>query len=135
MKKLIALCCVLILSACAGKEEVEVAPEVADSLVKPSTPVATGEGIALDSNSGVLIDRSRMRTEEHNKTMERFHDPREVAIIYHEFRPHRKENLKQATLDSFLTSNKITLKELHAILSEGDQLGWNKYDANGNPIR
>jgi hypothetical protein len=128
MKKLIALCCVLFLSACAGKEEVEVAPEVVDSLVKPSTPVATGEGIAIDSNSGVLVDRSRMRSPEHLKTIERF-DPLQVVEVYREFRPMRKDNLKQATLDSFLAAKKITLKELHAILSEGDQLGWTSIEA------
>jgi hypothetical protein len=134
MKKLIALCCVLFFAACAGKEEVEVTPEIVDSLVKPQTPVATGEGIAIDSNSGVLIDRSRMRSPEHLQTLERF-EPMQVAGIYHEFIPLRKAQLKQVTLDSFLTANKLTLKELHAILSEGDQLGWNSADAKVKTAR
>lgn len=134
MKKLIVLCLMFTLASCAGKEEVEVTPDVADSLVKPQTPVATGEGIELDSNSGVLIDRSRMRSPEHLKTLERF-DPLKVVEVYREFRPLRKKDLKQATLDSFLTAQKITLKELHAILSEGDQLGWNSVDSKGQPTR
>ncbi len=128
MKKLIALCCVLLITSCAGKEEVDVSPEVVDSLVKPQTPVATGEGIGIDSNSGVLVDRSRMRSPEHLKTIERF-EPLQVVEIYREFKPLRKDKLKQATLDSFLAVKKITLKELHAILSEGDQLGWNSLEA------
>jgi hypothetical protein len=134
MKKLLALSLLMLLSACAGKEEAEVPPTIADSIVRPQTPVATGEAIEIDSNSGVLIDRSRMRTPEHMQTLERF-EPKEVATIYHEFTPLRKENMKQVTLDSFLKANNITLKELHAILSEGDQLGWNSVDAKVKNVR
>lgn len=134
MKKLIALCCVLLLASCAGKEEAEVPPTIVDSIVKPQTPVATGEGIEIDSNSGVLIDRSRLRPPEHLQTLERF-SPMQVAGIYHEFIPLRQDNLKQVRLDSFLTANKITLKELHAILSEGDQLGWNSTGAKVKSTR
>jgi hypothetical protein len=128
MKKLIALCCLLLLTSCAGEEKVEVAPEV-DTLVKPQTPVATGEGIEIDSNSGVLIDRSRMRSPEHLSTMERF-EPTAVVSIYTEFRPLRKPGLRQQSLDSFLNYHKISYRELQAILSEGDQLGWNRVDTN-----
>jgi hypothetical protein len=127
MKKLIVVLCMMAVASCASKEEAEVAPSVVDSIVRPQTPVATGEAIEIDS-SGLLIDHSRMRTPEHMQTLERF-PPKEVATIYHEFAPIRKENLRQVTLDSFLKANKITLKELHAILSEGDQLGWNSVDA------
>jgi hypothetical protein len=127
MKKFLALFSLLLVISCAGKEEAEVAPQVVDSVIKPQTPVATGDAIEVDSNSGILIDRSRMRSPEHLKTLERF-EPKQVMSIYHDFSPLRKEHLKQATLDSFLTANKITLKELHAILSEGDQLGWNSVD-------
>lgn len=134
MKKLIVVLCILALTSCAGKEEAEVAPSVADSIVKPQAPIATGEAIEIDSNSGVLVDRSRMRTPEHLHTLERF-DPKEVASIYHEFLPLRHAGLKQGSLDSFLTAHKITLKELHAILSEGDQLGWNSVDAKAKTAR
>jgi hypothetical protein len=134
MRKLVTILALALLTSCAGKEEAEVAPSVADSLVKPQTPVATGQGIELDSSSGVLIDHSRMRTPEHMHTLERF-KPVEVATIYHDFRPLRKAELKQASLDSFLTAKKISLKELHAILSEGDQLGWNGAPATSTPAR
>lgn len=129
MKKLIALCCVLLFTSCTRKEEVEVAPDVADSLLKSQTPVATGEGIEIDSNSGVLIDRSRMRSPEHLKTIERF-EPTAVVSIYTEFRPLRRPGMKQQSLDSFLNYHKVSYGELQAILSEGDQLGWNRIDTN-----
>jgi hypothetical protein len=134
MKKVIMLCMLSFLMACAGKDEAEVPPTIADSIVKPQSPVATGEGIEIDSSSGVLIDHSRMRTPEHTQTLERF-KPVDVASIYHDFLPLRKEQLKQSTLDSFLAAKKITLKELHAILSEGDQLGWNTAPARPTPAR
>jgi hypothetical protein len=134
MKKLLVLTLTLLLSACGNKDaELAQGPAI-DSLVKSQTPVMTGDAIEVDSASGVLIDRSRMRSPEHNQTLARF-EPKDIARIYREFRPLRQEQLKQTSLDSFLSTNKITLKELHTILSEGDQLGWNKVDAEGRPIK
>lgn len=134
MKRLFVLGFALFLSACAAKQDAEIAQGVADSLMNPQTPVMTGDAIEVDSASGVLVDRSRMRTPEHTQTLSRF-EPKEITSIYREFRPLRRSSLHQASLDSFLQYHRITLKELQTILSEGDQLEWNKVDAEGKPIK
>ncbi|HET6513156.1 MAG TPA: hypothetical protein VFH43_13260, partial [Candidatus Kapabacteria bacterium] len=84
-----------------------------------------GDAIELDSNTGFMVDKSRMRSPDHLKTMERF-EALQVRDIYREFRPIRTESLSKSSLDSFLSYHKITEKELRAILYEGDQLDWHK---------
>lgn len=135
MRPLIALVFVVLLSACGAKQEMEVAdvPNI-DSIVN-AQPVATGAPIVLDSNSGLMIDQTRMRTPEHIQTLSRFKEVEDITHVYREFRPLRKKGLSQTSLDSFLRAQKITMKELQAVLSEGDQLGWNTVDASGKPIR
>jgi hypothetical protein len=134
MKNLLALLLLIGLSACGGRDAELAQGSEIDSLMRPQTPVMTGDAIEVDSASGLLIDRSRMRSAEHNQTLARF-EPLSVAKIYREFRPLRQEKLKQVSLDSFLTAHKITLKELQTILSEGDQLGWNTVDPESRPIK
>jgi len=126
MKKpiLFLLLSLAVLSSCSKKEEVA---KPGDSvLVHPIPPAKDSvlqEGV--DRESGLLIDRARLRTPEHEKLLERF-QPSEVVNIYHDFRPLRKPGLKPEDLDAFLKKKKITMEELKAILSEGDLLGWNK---------
>ena len=125
MKKLLLVFCLALLASCGSGDEEIVEDAAIDSLVKPNTPVATGDAIELDSSTGFMLDKSRVRTPDHLKTMERF-EPTEVVSIYSEFRPIRKESLSKSSLDSFLKFHKINEKELRAILYEGDQLGWEK---------
>lgn len=113
-----------ILSSCSKKEEIA---KPGDSvIVKPIAPAKDSvlqEG--ADPKTGLVIDRARLRTPEHEKTLERFH-PSEVVNIYHDFRPFRKPTITQEEIDAFLKKKKITIDELKAILSEGDLLGWSK---------
>jgi hypothetical protein len=71
------------------------------------------------------IDYRRMRTPEHLATMKRF-TPIEVRDIYHDFKPLRsaKASPESEEVQKFLTTKHINLKELKAILEEGDRLGW-----------
>lgn len=133
MKYTLILLAFVFLASCQSKEEVEVQQSI-DSLVVPQAPVNTATPTAIDTASGLLIDRSRMRTPEHRQTLARFH-PKEISQVYRNFRPLRKEGLDQPRLDSFLKANKVSLTELKTILSEGDQLGWNTVDSSGFPIK
>lgn len=123
MKKLVLLLLLIGFASCAGSDEEVVQDPTVDSLVQRNTPVATGDAIEMDTTTGFMVDKSRMRSPDHIATMERF-EPTEVVNVYSEFRPIRKPNLSRTSLDSFLTFHKINEKELRAILYEGDQLGW-----------
>lgn len=124
MKKLLMLSLLaLALVSCAGSDEEVVHDPAVDSLIKPQAPVATGDAIELDTTTGFMVDKSRIRSPDHISTMERF-EPTQVVSIYTEFRPIRKPSLSKSSLDSFLKHHDVNEKELRAILYEGDQLGW-----------
>lgn len=93
-------------------------------LTKPMSVPAVVQPPPAASDSGLVIDRSRLRTPEHQKLLSRF-QPMDVVNIYHDFKPLRKESTPQSQIDEFLTKKKITLDELKAVLEEGDRLGWN----------
>ena len=92
-------------------------------------PIAPAKDTVLqdgsDPKTGLVIDRARMRTPEHQKLLNRFSPP-QVVNIYHDFKPLRKADLKQEQIDAYLKQKKITIEELKAILEEGDLLGWSK---------
>jgi hypothetical protein len=133
MRYLVLLLAVAFIG-CQSREE-QAVQQTIDSIVYPSAPVNVGAPFEVDSSSGLLIDRSRMRSPEHNQTLARFQDPKEITQIYRDFRPLRKPGLEKSRVDSFLSAKKITLKELQTILAEGDQLKWNKVDSNGRPLK
>ena len=111
-------------ASCSHRDEHP--PQANDSLLtKPmtvETPVAVPPSRA---DSGLYIDRSRLRTPEHEKLLERF-TPDQVVDIYHGFRPLRKTGTLQDSVDAYLKAKKITIEELKAVLEEGDRLGWAK---------
>lgn len=126
MRHPIALLLLVLVSGCAKHSNEDVRTVTVDSLVN-THDVRTGDAITVDS-TGLLIEKSRMRTPEHQQTIERF-TPLEIVGIYGAFRPHRKAGLAQPTVDSFLAAHKITQPELQAILVEGDKLGWARVDS------
>ena len=111
--------------SCSTKND---APKQAsDTLLAKPMLIDSGSVIQepKDVNTGLIIDRARLRTPEHEKMLSRF-TPDDVVIIFHDFRPLRKEGIKQEEIDAFLKKKKITIDELKAILEEGDRLGWSK---------
>ena len=75
--------------------------------------------------SGLWIDSSIVRQEADKSALKRF-EPKQIMEIYEAYRPLRTLSTTPAQLDSFLASQKITAKELHSVLAEGDRLGWSK---------
>ncbi len=127
MKKLLLLTIFSagLFSSCSNKSD---APKQAsDTLLAKPMLIDSGAVIQepKDVNTGLIIDRARLRTPEHEKMLSRF-TPDEVVIIFHDFRPLRKEGIKQEEIAAFLKKKKITLDELKAVLEEGDRLGWSK---------
>jgi hypothetical protein len=78
-----------------------------------------------DNKSGLWVDSSVVRQQPDMNVLKRF-EPMQVVAIYDAYRPLRNASTTPAQLDAFLASQKITAKELHSILSEGDRLGWSK---------
>lgn len=127
MKKLLLLTIFTagLLSSCSNKND---APKQAsDTLLAKPMLIDSSSVIQepKDVNTGLIIDRARLRTPEHEKMLSRF-TPDDVVIIFHDFRPLRKEGIKQEEIDAFLKKKNITIDELKAILEEGDRLGWSK---------
>lgn len=81
------------------------------------------------TNSGLWIDSSVVRQQADINVLKRF-DPQKVVQIYEAYRPLRSRSTTPVQLDSFLAAQKITAKELHSVLSEGDRLGWSKAQAH-----
>jgi hypothetical protein len=119
---LIILLSVFLLFSCSRKDDRPA--QANDSLLtKPmvvTTPVATPP---TPADSGLYIDRSRLRTPAHEKLLQRF-TPSQVVEIYHNFKPLRKEGTSEEQIDAYLKEKKITVEELKAVLEEGDALGW-----------
>jgi hypothetical protein len=70
-----------------------------------------------------LMDTLRIRAERDAAKLRRL-TPMQVVNVYDGFRHLRNGKTTEAQLDSFLLAQKITRDELHAVLAEGDRLGW-----------
>ncbi|HEY6172208.1 MAG TPA: hypothetical protein VIX80_08125 [Candidatus Kapabacteria bacterium] len=124
MKKVYLLLAVLLLVGCSKESD---APKASnDSLLqKPldltKDTVATAKPIPKEW----YVDKRRIRTPEHLATMKRF-TPTQVRDVYHDFKPLRSADMSSESDEvvKFLATKQITLKELKAILEEGDRLGW-----------
>ncbi len=75
--------------------------------------------------SGLWIDSSVVRQQPDMNVLKRF-EPKQIVAIYEAYRPLRNSSTTPMQLDSFLASKKITAKELHSALAEGDRLGWSR---------
>jgi hypothetical protein len=119
--------CTLLLVSCSKQEE-----PATHSLDSASLPgITTGAPIEMDS-TGLVIDRTRLRTPRHQQLLARF-EPTQVVEIYRDFRPLRNRELTQGQLDAFLKQKSISFEELQAILGEGDALGWQQADTTSAP--
>ncbi len=78
-----------------------------------------------EEKTGLWIDSSVLRQQPDMLVLKRF-QPTRVVAIYEAYRPLRNPSTTESQLDSFLVSQKITARELHSILAEGDRLGWSK---------
>jgi len=94
-----------------------------DTLLHAQSNVPVDQTTIVDSGNGLIIDRTHIRSEEHQKLLERF-EPLDVATIYHDYKPLRTKKASESEVAAFLKKKKITKDELVAILDEGDRLGW-----------
>jgi hypothetical protein len=82
-----------------------------------------------DSSTGLVIDSFVARQQPEIDALKRL-EPKRVVEIYDAYRPLRNSATTPAQLDSFLLREQISRNELHAVLTEGDRLGW-----SGRPKR
>jgi hypothetical protein len=102
-------------------------PAANDSLLStPSAPDTHAHATALPN--GLLIDSSRLGPVSAAHTLDRF-SPKQVLAIYEAYRPLRRPNVTESQVDSFLRAEKINSNELHAVLVQGDRLGWSAPDS------
>lgn len=124
MKKVYLLVVVILLAGCSKESD---APKTSnDSLLqKPLDLSRDTIATAKPIPSEWYVDKRRMRTPEHLATMKRF-TPEQVRDVYHDFKPLRTADVHSESDEvvKFLAKKQITLKELKAILEEGDRLGW-----------
>jgi hypothetical protein len=109
----------VLVSGCAPRDT---APARSDTLLATPASADSHKAPTVLPN-GLVVDSSRILDTTHAKVLARF-TPKQILSIYQAYRPLRRTELTQSQLDSFLTQQKITLTELHAILEEGDRLGW-----------
>jgi hypothetical protein len=115
----LAIAC--LLGACTKHTE----GPASDTLLTKTLVTHDSTPAKVDSGHGLVIDKSHMRTPEHDKLLARF-EPLDVVHIYHDYRPLRKDGISKTEIAAFLKSHKITQEELLAILDEGDRLGWSR---------
>lgn len=109
-------------------KESDVPKTLSDSLLqKPLDPTVDTVETGKAAPEEWYVDKRRIRTPEHLRTMQRF-TPIQVRDIYHDFKPLRsaKANPETDEVVQFLENKKISLAELKAILEEGDRLGWSQ---------
>jgi hypothetical protein len=96
-----------------------------DSLLAMPLKEAPAPPPKEEKTTGLWIDSSLLRQKQDMLVLKRF-EPQRVVAIYLAYRPLRNPSTTPSQLDSFLVSQKITAKELHSVLAEGDRLGWSK---------
>jgi hypothetical protein len=119
MKFLSIIIALFLIAGCSKRDDLASKDTL---LVAPHTEPAPPPP-ARDNNTGLVVDSFVARQQPEMDTLKRF-EPKRVVQIYQAYRPLRKSGTTQAQLDSFLRSQKITENELHAVLTEGDRLGW-----------
>ena len=96
----------------SSKDSLLVAPHTEPPVPQPKS-----------NSEGLIIDSFVARQQPEMNTLIRL-EPKQVVAIFEAYRPLRNDETTQAQLDSFLRVEKISEKELHAVLIEGDRLGW-----------
>jgi len=119
MKFLSIIIALFLIAGCSKRDDLASQDSV---LVVPHTEPLPAPP-KRDSITGLVIDSFVARQQPEMDTLKRL-EPKRVAEIYEAYLPLRKSVTNQAQLDSFLRSQKISEHELHAILIEGDRLGW-----------
>jgi hypothetical protein len=119
MKFLSIIIALFLIAGCSKRDDLAAKDTL---LVAPHTEPATAIPVQ-DNNTGLVVDSFVTRQQPEIDTLKRL-DPKRVVEIYDAYRPLRKHATTQAQLDSFLRSQKINEHELHAVLTEGDRLGW-----------
>ena len=125
MKRTIYILTLAALLIGCGKKSDEPKANTNDSLLTKTMKTDSVMQPPPDPLTGLYIDRSRLRTPEHEALLARF-NPDQIVDIYHYFRPLRKASATKEEVDEYLKKKKITLEELKAVLEEGDRLGWSK---------
>jgi hypothetical protein len=118
MKYILFIAALISISGCSKKDDLASQDSL---LVAPHSEPAVSQ-LRQDDN-GLVVDSFVTRQKPEMDTLKRL-EPMRVVEIYDAYRPLRKRATTQAQLDSFLRSQKITDHELHAVLTEGDRLGW-----------
>jgi hypothetical protein len=121
MKRVLIIVMSLLVVGCSKHESAASRDSLFAQPLKDSMPRATSDNL----QSGLWIDSSMLRQQPDMNVLKRF-DPKQVVAIYDAYRPLRNPSTTPAQLDSFLAAQKITAKELHSVLAEGDRLGWLK---------
>jgi hypothetical protein len=119
MKFISIIIALFLIAGCSKRDDLAAKDTL---LVAPHTE-PTPAPPARDNNTGLVVDSFVAKQKPEMDTLKRF-EPMQVVEIYDAYRPLRKHTTTQAQLDSFLRSQKITENELHAVLTEGDRLGW-----------
>jgi len=109
----------LLITSCSKKEDLASSDSL---LVSPHTEPEAAH-LKQDFKSGLVIDSTVTIQQPEIDTLKDL-DPVHVVEIYDAYRPLRNDRTTQAQLDSFLQKQKITEHQLHAVLVEGDRLGW-----------
>ncbi len=127
-KTFLFLACATILAGCSKDKYPGLGKE--DSLLVTTFKEPADTAHPQPVTNAPVMDSLRIREERDAAKLQRF-SPIEVVGIYHAYRPLRNGRTTAKQLDSFLMVQKITRDELHAMLAEGDRLGWAGPEASG----
>ena len=121
MKRFLIIAMSVIVIGCSKHESAASRDSLFAAPLKDTAPRSTSDNL----QSGLWIDSAVLRQQPDMNILKRF-EPKQIVAIYDAYRPLRNESTTPAQLDSFLAAQKITAKELHSVLAEGDRLGWLK---------
>lgn len=110
----------LMLASCSKHED---AASQDSLLAAPAQELPPVVPLVGDTSTGLLVDSFVVRQQPDMQVLKRF-TPEQVVALYDAYRPLRVPSTTTAQVDSFLKAQKITEKELHSVLAEGDRLGW-----------
>lgn len=127
-KTYLLLVCAAILAGCSKDKYPGLGKE--DSLLVTTFKEPADTAHPQPVTNAPVMDSLRAREERDVAKLQRF-TPIEVVQLYRAYRPLRNGRTTAKQLDSFLLAQKLTRDELHAMLAEGDRLGWAGPEASG----
>jgi|GEM_PF-3375927 len=120
MKFVLSILFLFLIAGCSKQENAATQDSLFSTPLNPSPAPQP-----YQDSTGLIVDSSVVRQQADIERLKGI-EPTRVVVIYRAYQHLRTRATTKAQIESFLRAQKITAEQLHAVLAEGDRLGWGK---------